>query len=458
MWLSGSSGALPAQNLMPTYSGAYNTASNRLTAPAYDAAGNQQSFSTYTLTYDAENRQTKASDSSSGETYTYAYDGLGARVSKTAQGVTTSYVHDAFGNLTAEYTTQAPVDQPCTTCYLSWDHLGSTRLVTDSGGVVVARHDFLPFGQEIAGGLGGRNDLWGQTDQVTSKFTSQEHDVETGIDFFQARYQANQQGRFLSADPGQAGADPGNPQSWNGYGYVGNNPINATDPSGMHIVDCVWDGCSPFGIGGGGGGGGVIIDGVEQTTFNTSGLGSNGLAACPNNFCNGFAPVGNGNVAYVQYTAPASGPGSYTAVSTPIPDPSLPQNQAYAAYLLDCQHSSTPCSGGENVTTRYQGLAGNYALVNSTLNSASVTGMIPDPSITSNIMHGGPSWYDWSLVGTGHVATNPYGEVESHFDTFSPIFLTPLHFLFDVLPSFFINRAPGVTGPSYTCTPGVGCH
>jgi RHS repeat-associated protein len=243
MWLSGSSGALPAQNLMPNYGGAYNTANNRLTAPAYDAAGNQQSFSTYTLTYDAENRQTKASDSASGETYTYAYDGLGARVSKTAQGVTTSYVHDAFGNLTAEYTTQAPQDQPCTTCYLSWDHLGSTRLVTDSGGIVVARHDFLPFGQELSGGLGGRNDLWGQTDQVTSKFTSQEHDVETGIDFFQARYHANQQGRFLSADPGQAGADPGNPQSWNGYGYVLNSPMVNTDPDGTDPFDPYGDPC-----------------------------------------------------------------------------------------------------------------------------------------------------------------------------------------------------------------------
>ena len=147
--------------------------------------------------------------------------------------MTTSYVHDVFGNLAAAYTSNAPVDQPCTTCCLSWDHLGSTRLVTDSGGVVVARHDFLPFGQEIPGGFGGRNDFWGQTDQVTAKFTGQEHDTETALDFFQARYHANQQGRFMSVDPGQAGADPGSPQSWNGYGYVGNNPINVIDPSGM---------------------------------------------------------------------------------------------------------------------------------------------------------------------------------------------------------------------------------
>ena len=42
-------------------------------------------------------------------------------------------------------------------------------------------------------------------------------------------------GRFTSADPANAGADPMNPQSWNGYAYayVNNNPLNAVDTSGM---------------------------------------------------------------------------------------------------------------------------------------------------------------------------------------------------------------------------------
>jgi len=133
----------------------------------------------------------------------------------------------------------------------------------------------------------------------------------------------------------------------------------------------------------------------------------------------------------------------------------VPAQHAYAAYLLDCQHSAAPCNGNDQVTTRSQGLAGNYALANSALNSASVTGMIPDPLTGEHF--GNPSWYDWSPIGTGHVATFN-GNVESHFDTFSPIFLTPLHFLFDVLPSYFINPKPGVPGPTYTCSPGLGCH
>jgi hypothetical protein len=41
------------------------------------------------------------------------------------------------------------------------------------------------------------------------------------------------QGRFQSVDPGNAGASLGDPQTWNAYSYVGNNPLSYIDPSGM---------------------------------------------------------------------------------------------------------------------------------------------------------------------------------------------------------------------------------
>jgi uncharacterized protein RhaS with RHS repeats len=41
-------------------------------------------------------------------------------------------------------------------------------------------------------------------------------------------------GRWIQSDPaGLAASDPSNPQTWNRYAYVGNNPLIATDPLGL---------------------------------------------------------------------------------------------------------------------------------------------------------------------------------------------------------------------------------
>lgn len=101
--------------------------SNRLAGVSYDAAGNQLVVNGNTLTYDAESRVTSATNPPAygGGTEAMAYNALGQRVQKVLNGATTVYVHDGMGKLIAEYgsTTEAP----CTTCYLSVDHLGSTR-------------------------------------------------------------------------------------------------------------------------------------------------------------------------------------------------------------------------------------------------------------------------------------------------------------------------------------------
>ncbi len=47
------------------------------------------------------------------------------------------------------------------------NHLGSVRIVTDQNANVVSRHDYLPFGEEIPGGVAGRSSPWGAgTDNV----------------------------------------------------------------------------------------------------------------------------------------------------------------------------------------------------------------------------------------------------------------------------------------------------
>lgn len=55
----------------------------------------------------------------------------------------------------------------------------------------------------------------------------------TGLDYFGARYFSGALGRFTSPDEVFADQQPGDPQSWNLYAYVRNNPLRYTDPTGM---------------------------------------------------------------------------------------------------------------------------------------------------------------------------------------------------------------------------------
>ncbi len=240
-------------------SDAYNTLTNRLTSGnfAYDTAGNETTISPFTVTYDVENRQTGFSSISNG-TATYTYDGDGRRVTKTAGGVTTTYVYDAKGDLTSEYSTQPP-PPPCLTCYITTDHLGSTRVVTDETAAVTARHDFLPFGEELTTSNRTAALGYGAYDNVMHKYTGQERDTEgPGLDFFHARYFHDAQGRFTGPDPvpwlGWQKSDAGhrqlfsdfirNPQNLNRYAHVLNSPLSATDPSGLYTCSGTADQCA----------------------------------------------------------------------------------------------------------------------------------------------------------------------------------------------------------------------
>lgn len=68
---------------------------------------------------------------------------------------------------------------------------------------------------------------------LTRRFTRKERDVETGLDYFLARYYSSTQGRFTSIDPLLASGWPAQPQSWNRYSYTINNPLKYIDPTGM---------------------------------------------------------------------------------------------------------------------------------------------------------------------------------------------------------------------------------
>ena len=108
-------------------------------------------------------------------------------------------------------------------------------MILDSAGDVVSRRDFLPFGEEIAPDTTYRTDTlkYGRTDNVRQKFTGYQNDAETGLDFAEARMYENRHGRFTAVDPLLASGKSADPQTFNRYVYVMNNPLVLTDPDGL---------------------------------------------------------------------------------------------------------------------------------------------------------------------------------------------------------------------------------
>ena len=72
---------------------------------------------------------------------------------------------------------------------------------------------------------------------LPSRHTGKERDAESGLDYFGARYYGSNMGRMMSPDPGNIGANPANPQSWNMYSYSLNNPLSLTDPTGLYVCE-----------------------------------------------------------------------------------------------------------------------------------------------------------------------------------------------------------------------------
>jgi RHS repeat-associated protein len=92
----------------------------------------------------------------------------------------------------------------------------------------------MPFGEELLAGVGGRTSGqgYGGAETLRKKFIQYERDNESGLDFAQARYYSSAQGRFTSPDEFWKDSQFADPQSWNKYSYVRNNPLKYIDPTG----------------------------------------------------------------------------------------------------------------------------------------------------------------------------------------------------------------------------------
>ncbi|MEV4179640.1 RHS repeat-associated core domain-containing protein [Nonomuraea sp. NPDC049709] len=110
---------------------------------------------------------------------------------------------------------------------------GSMQLAIDDVTGQVSRERYLPFGQRR-----GADDL-----PFTDRgFLGKTEDASTGLDYLSARYYDPVIGRFISTDPL---LDLSKPQGANPYAYAGNNPVGASDPTGLKPIDESKDAINP---------------------------------------------------------------------------------------------------------------------------------------------------------------------------------------------------------------------
>jgi len=225
----------------------FDTSTNRIAGWSYDAAGNLLNDGIHAYTFDAENK-IKTVDGVTA----YVYDGGGRRVRKLI-GENLRMVYGIGGQLVAEFdgsngalkkeyvygggtmvTIEPTAISSNGTQYATGDPLGSPRVITNSTGSIVSRHDYLPFGEELGVSVGGRTSGmgFGGADGLRQKFTSKERDNESGLHFFGARYYSATEGRFTSVDPSRKSVEPTDPQSWNRYSSFLGNPLKYTDRNG----------------------------------------------------------------------------------------------------------------------------------------------------------------------------------------------------------------------------------
>jgi len=213
----------------------YNAA-NEITNSGYtyDGSGQETAGGGFSYAYNQANQATSITQNGQAQAIDYADAGQNeitsigtTQINNTILGVTSSIASNGSSFFTRT-PSGALVDgrTPTGKYYYVFDGLGSVMALTDTNGCVVQSYGYSPYGQQAKSNGHGVINLWRYAGEYNL-------DPVNGIYHIGARYYNTTQGSWTQQDPTSHLADltQGDP-----FVYAGDDPINATDPSGKDLL------------------------------------------------------------------------------------------------------------------------------------------------------------------------------------------------------------------------------
>lgn len=173
--------------------------------------------------YDGEGNRAQATTGSTPTTYSYDTNNPNPLLTTqaTAGGTTLNFANDGTGALTANDGTD--------TAWYFHDLQGNIADLYDASGTTLGSYAYEPFGTPLNSPTGA-----GIPTSNPFQFAGEQADGGSGLTNLRARNYDPALGRFTSLDPMPPGV--GQPFT-SSYAYVYNNPLTASDPSGM-CIEC----------------------------------------------------------------------------------------------------------------------------------------------------------------------------------------------------------------------------